>query len=90
MPNHVHALFATLNGVALIDLVQTWKSYTAHKLKPLLGDKWPGWQKDYFDRLVRDEKHFGRCVRYIRRNPEKARLPDCDYTLFESERAKMY
>jgi hypothetical protein len=37
---------------------------------------------------VRDEKHLANCVRYIRRNPEKARLAEGEYTLYESELAK--
>ena len=45
------------------------------------------WQRDYFDRLVRDEAHFANCVRYIRRNPEKARLGEAEYLLYESELA---
>jgi putative transposase len=45
-------------------------------------------QRDYFDRLVRDEKHFANCVRYIRRNPAKARLHSGEYILCESELAR--
>ncbi len=32
------------------------------------------WQANYFDRLIRDWTHFGRVVKYIRRNPMKANL----------------
>ncbi|OAM88553.1 transposase [Termitidicoccus mucosus] len=88
MPNHVHTLFATLNGARVSDLVRSWKGFVAHRLKACLGARWPGWQKDYFDRLVRDETHFDRCVRYIRKNPVKAKLPSGASVLFESERAK--
>jgi len=48
----------------------------------------PLWQRDYFDRLVRDEKHFANCVRYIRRNPEKAHLGKGQYLLYENEIAR--
>ncbi len=89
MPNHVHTLFATLNGAQPPDLVHSWKGFTSHKLKNLLGEKWPGWQKDYYDRLVRDATHFGRCVRYIRKNPEKAKLLTNQFILFEGERARL-
>jgi hypothetical protein len=37
--------------------------------------------------LVRDAAHFANCVRYIRRNPEKARLGEAEYLLYESELA---
>ncbi|MDF9833986.1 putative transposase [Ereboglobus sp. PH5-5] len=89
MPNHVHTVFATLNGEQAPDLVQSWKSFTSRKLREALAGKWPGWQKDYYDRMVRDEAHFGRCVRYIRKNPGKAKLPDGEFILFEGERARM-
>jgi putative transposase len=46
------------------------------------------WQRSYFNRLVRDEKHFRNCVRYIRRNPEKAHLIASEYILYESDLAK--
>jgi REP element-mobilizing transposase RayT len=32
------------------------------------------WQKEYFDRYIRDEKHYLSAFRYIERNPVKARL----------------
>jgi putative transposase len=54
----------------------------------LLGRSGNLWQRDYFDRLVRDENHFANCLRYIRRNPEKARLPKGQYILYQSDLAK--
>lgn len=32
------------------------------------------WQRDYYDRFIRDEEHLHRCIAYIRRNPVKAGL----------------
>ena len=46
------------------------------------------WQRDYFDRLVRDQKHLANCVRYIRRNPKRAGLRNGEYILYESEFAR--
>ena len=88
MPNHVHALFTTLNGEQVPALVKSWKGFTSRKLRESLGERWPGWQKDYYDRIVRDRIHFGRCVRYIRRNPEKAKLRESDFVHHESPLAK--
>jgi len=65
-----------------------WKGFTARQINKLLGRSGNLWQRDYFDRLVRDEKHFANCVRYIRRNPEKARLGNDEFILWESEIAK--
>jgi REP element-mobilizing transposase RayT len=88
MPNHVHALFVLNPGIALEKLMHSWKSFSASKVNELLGRSGAVWQKDYFDRLVRDRGHFSNCVRYIRRNPEKAGLGNGDFLLFESEIAK--
>ena len=81
MPNHVHVLFTLLNGETLEKLLHSWKSYTAKKLssEPVF------WQRDYFDRLIRNEEHFANCVRYIRRNPVKAKLRAGDSLSYEAD-----
>jgi len=65
-----------------------WKTFSARRINSLLGSSGSLWQRDYFDRLVRDEQHFANCVRYIRGNPQKAGLSDGGYILYESELAK--
>lgn len=88
MPNHVHALFVQNPEWPLEKLVRSWKGFTARQINKLLGRSGNFWQRDYFDRLVRDEKHFVNCVRYIRRNPQKARLGEVEFLLWESETAR--
>ncbi len=88
MPNHVHALFVQNADWPLEKLLRGWKSFSSRKINSLLGRDGSLWQKDYFDRLVRDEKHFANCARYIRRNPVKARLHSEEYILYESELAR--
>jgi len=88
MPNHAHALFVQNANWPLEKLLRTWKSFTSRKINSLVGRKGSLWQRDYFDRLVRDEKHFANCVRYIRRNPAKARLQSGEFILYESELAR--
>lgn len=89
MPNHVHALFVQNPEWPLEKLTRSWKGFTARQINKLLGRSGNFWQRDYFDRLIRDEKHFANCVRYIRRNPEKAGLRDKGFVLWESEIAKV-
>lgn len=84
MPNHVHARFTLLGDHHLDALIHSWKSFTANKILRLLDQSGGFWQRDYFDRLIRDNAHFQNCVRYIRKNPRKARLGEEQY-LFESE-----
>jgi putative transposase len=88
MPNHVHALFVQNPDWPLEKLIRSWKGFTARQINRLLGRSGNFWQRDYFDRLVRDGKHFANCVRYIRRNPEKTRLSQDVFILWESEIAK--
>jgi hypothetical protein len=47
----------------------------------------PIWQRNYRDTLIRDGDHFANAVRYIRKNPVKAKLPEDAFTLWQSERA---
>jgi len=85
MPNHVHALFSLAEGCRLETLMHSWKSFTAHAINQLTGGVGGLWERDYFDRLVRNSEHFWKCARYIRRNPLKARLKLGEYVLFESD-----
>jgi len=88
MPNHVHGLFVQNPEWPLEKLIRSWKGFTARRINALLGRSGSLWQRDYFDRLVRDDKHFANYVRYIRRNPEKARLGEGEFLLWESEIAR--
>lgn len=81
MPNHVHLLFKPLAPVE--SLIQAWKSISARRI-----GKGSIWQQNYRDTLIRDSGHFINAVRYIRRNPAKARLVEGDFSLWESERAR--
>jgi putative transposase len=88
MPNHLHALFVQNSEWPLEKLIRSWKGFTARRVNKLLGRSGSFWQRDYFDRLVRDQKHFANCVRYIRHNPEKATLTPTEFILWESELAR--
>lgn len=85
MPNHVHALFTLLGEHHLDQLLHSWKSFTANKIHAFTEERGRCWQRDYFDRLIRDQAHFQNCVRYIRKNPMKSKLRPGEYLLFESE-----
>ena len=76
MPNHVHLLIEQMPGHSLSEIVHSWKSFTTHKANELLGRTDPFWMPDYFDRFIRDEKHFLAAVEYIRQNPVKAGIVD--------------
>ncbi len=90
MPNHVHAAFVLHANWTLEQMVHSWKRFSSVRINRILEREGELWQRDYFDRLIRDEKHPENVIRYIRKNPAKARLPRGDYILWENEYAKQF
>jgi putative transposase len=73
MPNHVHVLVEVWDK-PLFRIVQSWKGYTATQCHRILERTGTFWQRDYFDRYIRDTEHYQGTVRYIEDNPVKAGL----------------
>ena len=91
MPNHAHLLFTMREGVRLPELLKAWKGASSRGAGLALGRSMSDgafWQKDYFDRLVRDTEHFWKCVRYIRNNPLFAKLREGTFSLYLSDEVK--
>jgi REP element-mobilizing transposase RayT len=65
-------------------ILKNIKGTTARKANQLLGRTGRFWQKEYFDRYIRDSKHFYAVFNYIENNPVKARLcrskEDCKFS----------
>ncbi|MEX1114190.1 MAG: class I tRNA ligase family protein [Akkermansiaceae bacterium] len=76
MPNHVHALFKLAPGIKLEDVLQSWKSFSAKAINKALGLEGMLWQREYWDRIVRDTDHRANILNYIKKNPERANLRD--------------
>jgi len=74
MPNHVHVLFELLPGFPLAAVLHSWKSFTANEANRLLGRSGTFWQREYYDRFIRDERHLKAAIEYIENNPVKAGL----------------
>ena len=74
MPNHVHVLIETLPGYGLSNIVHSWKSFTAKAANRILKRGGTFWQREYFDRAIRDERHLISAVVYIHDNPCRAGL----------------
>jgi type I restriction enzyme R subunit len=81
MPNHVHVLFRPLGDHVLADILKSWKGFTAREINKRLGKKGGLWQGEYWDRLIRNERHFSKVAEYIRENPVKARLREGEFIL---------
>jgi putative transposase len=88
MPNHVHVLFQPMNGWTVAKIVASWKKFTARKIRDdqsdfarnanlPIGASGSGnsvWYREYWDRYIRDQRHFAQAVEYIHQNPVKACL----------------
>jgi REP element-mobilizing transposase RayT len=74
MPNHVHAMIEQIEGHRLDRIVHSWKSFTAKQINRRLNSEGRIWARDYFDRYVRDERHYLNAICYIENNPVKAGL----------------
>jgi REP element-mobilizing transposase RayT len=74
MPNHIHMLATRFESCTLAETMQSLKSITSHKANKILERHGHFWMVDYFDRYIRNSKHFAATVRYIEYNPVKARL----------------
>jgi REP element-mobilizing transposase RayT len=74
MCNHVHALVRPLEPHDVTGIVFSWRSYSANEANRLLGRRGKFWDRDYFDRFIRDEAHLLRAIEYIEMNPMKAGL----------------
>jgi putative transposase len=74
MPNHVHLLLRPLPGHGLGSILHSWKSFTAKQLNARLGRSGALWQREYFDRCIRNRRHFQAAVRYTHENPVAAGL----------------
>jgi putative transposase len=76
MPNHVHVLVRLAENHFLAEVVKSWKGGSSIEINRILNHKGALWQREYYDRCVRDLNHFYDCIAYIRNNPVKAGLCD--------------
>jgi REP element-mobilizing transposase RayT len=79
MPNHVHVLFYPIRAHTIREILQAWKSFTAHRANKLLNRSGIFWQREYFDCQVRSKRQLEFCIRYILNNPVKAGLCKCPH-----------
>jgi REP element-mobilizing transposase RayT len=74
MPNHVHTLFTPEAGFKMSQIVSSWKSFTANKCNQALNRTGKLWEREPFDRHIRNEQHYRNAIAYIENNPVKAGL----------------
>lgn len=69
MPNHVHMVLQPFEGWRIQDIMLSIKTYSAKVINKLLGRKGTFWQREYYDRYIRNERHYYTVMRYIEGNP---------------------
>lgn len=78
MPNHVHALFQTVEGWSMNTVIASWKTFTANAIGRIVrqpGEPVPHvWHPEFWDRFIRDGNHLASAHAYIHNNPVKAGL----------------
>lgn len=78
MPNHVHGVLALTKVVQAMEspnlskIMRAFKSISAIEVNKVLSRQTePVWQRNFYDRIIRDEKAFGEIRKYIQRTPER-------------------
>ena len=74
MPTHVHVVAEQSEGRRLADVVQAWKSVSAHRINHSHNRKGPVWRREYFDRFMRTDEQFATTIAYVENNPVAAGL----------------
>lgn len=68
MPNHVHVLVKPMAGHRLVEILHSWKSFTANQINKRLEKTGQFWQHESYDHIVRHERALEAIRRYIREN----------------------
>jgi putative transposase len=83
MDDHVHVLVAPGEDFPLQKIIHSWKSFTANRLQRDFGRAGAIWQKEYFDRIVRDEAELMQKIEYVVGNPARRWPETVDYAWTE-------
>lgn len=83
MPNHVHVVLMPYGEWMVQDIIKSIKHYSALRINRLLGRVGQVWQKESFDRIIRDEQHYQNILKYIYNNPRN--LTKDSFSLYFAE-----
>ncbi len=76
MPDHVHLLLEPKEGFTLSRVMHGIKGVSSHKINKHRKTKGVIWQKESYDRIVRDGKEFDTKLNYMYNNPIKKGLTE--------------
>jgi REP element-mobilizing transposase RayT len=77
MPNHIHGIIQLTDHAApdgkrapLSEIVRAFKTYSARRVNLHRGVSGsPVWQRNYYERIIRDDRELEHVRRYIAANP---------------------
>ena len=68
MPNHVHAIVRPLGNHTLVEMLKSWKAFTAREGNRILNRQGCFWQQESYDHLIRSMDDFCNQRAYILRH----------------------
>ena len=80
MPNHIHLLIEPKKDLAII--MKMLKGSSVKLLNESLNMSGSFWAREYYDKVLRDEKQVDKTIRYVLNNPVKANLSDAQERVF--------
>lgn len=75
MANHCHLIIRPFDNVSLEDETGSIKNVTTQFINKHESRSGRLWQQEFYDRIVRDDEHLFRVVRYVGSNPADAGIP---------------
>ncbi len=72
MANHVHVLISPNAGNELVDILHSWKSFTANEINKRTGNPGSVWQDESYDHIVRSSEQLAFYTNYIQKNIEQS------------------
>jgi len=73
MSNHVHFIAYNFQK-PVFRIMDSLKSFTAKEINKVLNRSGAFWQREYYDRVVRDRNDLSRKIEYVLNNPVKINL----------------
>ncbi len=80
MPNHIHLIL--VQKEELPQIMHKIKGGLSYLINSELKKEGSLWQKDYYDKAIRSEKHFEKTYNYVKHNAIKAGLADHEKRFF--------
>ncbi|HEX7029091.1 MAG TPA: transposase [Gammaproteobacteria bacterium] len=72
MPDHLHWLFELGERRTLSEVMNRFKTWTAHEINRTLGERGQVWQQGFHDHALRAQEDLRSIARYVVANPLRA------------------